>query len=75
MLTVIDRSPNDEGYAQPLIEGEILLAVDDSGMGRWLRTDNLYTQLETHPVIPPAMTERLRNVIKQSEEVPPSIDW
>lgn len=72
-LTVVDVSPDGEGYYPPRIPANVVAEVGDPGYARWLRTEAVVDDLESGEY-PPDVAELIRKEVKKSKEVPPSVD-
>jgi hypothetical protein len=72
-MTVVDISPDGEGYYPPLVPINIITEIDDPGYARWTRTKGVLNGPKSDYHFS-NFAELMRKAVKQSKEVPPSID-
>lgn len=72
-MTVVDISPDGEGYYPPQVDIAMLFETNDPGYARWTRTIGLLDNIESD-AHPEDIFEPMREAIRQSKEVPPSVN-
>lgn len=72
-MTVVDTSSDKEGYHPPLVEITLLIGTGDPGLARWMRMKNTLDNLGSDD-LPADFVKSMRKAVRQSKEVPPSID-
>jgi hypothetical protein len=72
-MTVADVSPDGEGYYPPQVDITVLFGTNDPGYARWIRMISLLDNIESEDY-PEEVVESLREAIRRSKEVPPSVN-
>lgn len=73
-MTIVDTSPDGDGYYPPKVPGNVLAEANDPGFARWTRMKGILDSLKSDDH-PPEFVELLRKGVKQSKEVPPSVNF
>lgn len=72
-LTMVDVSPDGEGYYPPRIPISVLAEGTDPGYARWTRTKGILEDLASGNY-DPDFVRKMQEAVKQSRDIPPSID-
>lgn len=71
-MTVVDVSPDGEGYYPPLVGLTLLVKRRDPGYPRWMRMKGVLDNLESGDY-PADFVKSMRETVRQSKETPPDV--
>lgn len=69
-LTVVDYSPNGDGYYPPPVDPQLIAKMNDFGPARWIRLRYVLEQ----PGFTEKVSQEYLEALKQSREIPPDVN-